>query len=103
MDGSLQGLQLRARQDDPDLLSGPDSPGTFEHTLSYLIDHELDLSIFDHRYDNDDTGRPAYDPALLLKIVLYAYARGIVSSRQIERCCRENVIFMALSADTQPA
>jgi transposase len=67
-------------------------PGTFEYTLSYLIDHELDLSAFDERYSNDDTGRPAYDPALLLKIVLYAYARGIVSSRQIERCCRENVI-----------
>lgn len=77
-------------------------PGTFEYTLSYLIDHELDLSVFDQRYCNDDTGRPAYDPALLLKVVLYAYARGIVSSRQIERCCRENVIFMALSADTQP-
>ena len=77
-------------------------PGTFEHTLNYLIDHELDLSPFDQRYSNDDTGRPAYDPVILLKIVLYAYARGIVSSRQIERCCRENVIFMALSADTQP-
>lgn len=77
-------------------------PGTFEHTLSYLVDHELDLSIFDERYCDDETGRPAYDPALLLKIILYAYARGIVSSRQIERCCRENVIFMALSADTQP-
>jgi transposase len=77
-------------------------PGTFEYTLSYLIDHELDLSLFDQRYANDETGRPAYDPALLLKIVLYAYSRGIVSSRQIERCCRENVIFMALSADTQP-
>lgn len=77
-------------------------PGTFEYTLSYLIDHEFDLSVFDQRYCNDDTGRPAYDPALLLKIVLYAYSRGIVSSRRIERCCRENVIFMALSADTQP-
>lgn len=77
-------------------------PGTFEYSLSYLIDHELDLSEFDQRYCNDETGRPAYDPALLLKIILYAYARGIVSSRQIERCCRENVIFMALSADTQP-
>lgn len=77
-------------------------PGTFEHTLSHLVDHELDLSVFDHRYQNDDTGRPAYDPAILLKIILYAYSRGIVSSRQIERSCRENVIFMALSADTQP-
>lgn len=77
-------------------------PGTFEYTLNHLIDHKLDLSIFGHRYNNDDSGRPAYDPALLLKIVLYAYARGIVSSHRIERCCRENVIFMALSADTQP-
>ena len=77
-------------------------PGTFEYTLSYLIDREFDLSAFDERYSNDDSGRPAYDPSLLLKIVLYAYARGIVSSRQIERCCRENVIFMALSADSQP-
>ena len=77
-------------------------PGSFEYTLSYLVDHELDLSIFEHRYCNDETGAPAYDPAFLLKIVLYAYSRGITSSRQIERGCRENIIFMALSADTQP-
>lgn len=41
-------------------------------------------------------------PAILLKIVLYAYSRGITSSREIERCCVENIIFMALSADTHP-
>ena len=33
------------------------SPGTFEYTLDYLIENEMDLSIFDHRYQNDDTGR----------------------------------------------
>ena len=77
-------------------------PGSFEYTLSYLVDHELDLTIFERRYCNDETGAPAYDPALLLKIVLYAYSRGITSSRLIERGCRENIIFMALSADTQP-
>src|SRR5512135_421936 len=77
-------------------------PGTFEYTLNYLIDNELDLSIFDARYQNDETGAPAYDPAILLKIVLYAYSRGITSSRKIEQCCRENVVFMALSANTQP-
>ena len=77
-------------------------PGTFEHTLHYLIDHELDLSVFDARYRNDDTGAPAYDPAILLKIILYAYSRGITSSRKIEQCCRENIIFMALSCDTYP-
>jgi len=77
-------------------------PGTFEYTLSYLIDHEIDLSIVENRYNNDETGAPAYDPAILLKIVLFAYSRGIVSSRKIARCCKENVVFMALSADTGP-
>ena len=77
-------------------------PGTFEHTLHYLIDNEIDLSVFDLRYQNDATGAPAYDPAILLKIILYAYSRGITSSRKIARCCEENIIFMALSADTRP-
>jgi len=77
-------------------------PGTFEYTLNHLIGHELDLSIFDDRFKNDETGAPAYDPKILLKIILFAYSRGIVSSRKIEQACRENVIFMALSADTRP-
>lgn len=77
-------------------------PGTFEHSLTYLIENELDLSIFNARYQNDDGGRPAYDPAILLKIVLLAYSRGITSSRKIEQLCRENILFMAVSADSQP-
>ena len=77
-------------------------PGTFEYSLHYLIDNEIDLSIFDSRYRNDETGAPAYDPAILLKIILYAYSRGITSSRKIAQCCRENVVFMALSVDTRP-
>ena len=44
-------------------------PGTFEYTLDYLIDNVIDMSVFDGRYCNDDTGAPAYDPTLLLKIV----------------------------------
>jgi len=77
-------------------------PGSFEHTLNHLIDHEIDLAVFEHRYCNDETGAPAYDPAILLKVILYAYSRGVTSSRQIERLCRENVVFMALSADSAP-
>lgn len=77
-------------------------PGTFEHTLHYLIDNEIDLSAFDLRYKNDSTGAPAYDPRVLLKIVLYAYSKGITSSRKIADCCTDNVVFMALSADTRP-
>ena len=77
-------------------------PGTFEHSIHYLVDHQLDLSIFDSKYKNDDSGRPAYDPAILLKIVLLAYARGVTSSRRIARLCEENVVFMAISADSRP-
>jgi transposase len=77
-------------------------PGTFEHTLNGLIDESIDLSVFEARYRNDDGGAPAYDPAVLLKVILLAYSRGITSSRQIERLCRENVLFMAISADSQP-
>jgi transposase len=56
--------------------------GTFEYTLNYLIDNEFDLSSFEQRYHNDETGAPAYDPAIVLKIILYGYARGITSSRE---------------------
>jgi transposase len=77
-------------------------PGTFEHTLSFLIDHKIDLSVFEDRYKNDENGAPAYDPAILLKIVLFAYSKGIIHSRQIAALCREHVVFMALSADTTP-
>ncbi len=76
--------------------------GTFEHTLNRLVDEEFDLSVFEARYRNDETGAPAYDPAILLKVILFAYSRGVTASREIERLCRENVVFMALSADSQP-
>ena len=77
-------------------------PGTFEYTLNELIDEQIDLSVFEDRYDNDEGGAPAYDPAILLKIILFAYSKGITSSREIAALCRENVVFMALSADTAP-
>jgi transposase len=77
-------------------------PGTFEYSLNHLIDHKLDLLIFDKRYRNEETGATAYDPKILLKIILYAYSRGIVSSRRIAQACEENIIFMALSCDTKP-
>jgi transposase len=76
-------------------------PGTFEFALNEIVD-EMDLSIFDGRFHNDETGAPAYDPSVMLKIVLFAYSRGIFSSRDIERACRENVVLMALSADSHP-
>jgi len=76
--------------------------GTFEYTLHHLIDKYIDLSEFDSDYQNDKTGRRAYHPATLLKIILFAYSKGITSSREIAWCCQTNIIYMALSCDEQP-
>src|SRR5512134_3506951 len=76
--------------------------GTFEYALHHLLDHEIDLSGIEARYDNDEVGASAYDPRVLLKIVLLAYSRGIVSSRGMEAACRDNVLFMAISGDSAP-
>ena len=77
-------------------------PGSFEYTLNELVEHHLDLSVFEARYQNDRTGARAIHPKLLLKVILFAYSRGIISSRQMERACRENVLFMALSGGCHP-
>ena len=69
-------------------------PGSFEYALCHLVDHELDLSAFHARYKNDADGAPAFDPAVLIKITLLAYSRGMISSRKIEAACRENVVFI---------
>ncbi|MFD2311871.1 transposase, partial [Microbulbifer halophilus] len=66
-------------------------PGTFEFTLHRLIDGHIDLSPFYDKYSNDQGGRAAYDPAILLKIILFAYAKGITSSREIQWQCENNI------------
>ena len=77
-------------------------PGTLEFAIHTLIETRMDMSVFDEKYHNDETGRSAYDPKVLLKVVLFGYSRGLISSRRIERCCRENITFMALSCGQQP-
>ena len=77
-------------------------PGSFEYALCHLVDRELDLSSFHARYKNDVEGASAFDPAVLIKIILLAYSRGIIHSRKIEAACRENVLFIAVSGDSQP-
>lgn len=76
--------------------------GTLEHTINRLVDENIDLSVFDERYKNDLTGAAAIHPKILLKVILLAYARGMISSRQIERACHENIIFIALSNGYAP-
>ncbi|MCF2950499.1 transposase, partial [Paraglaciecola aquimarina] len=76
--------------------------GTFEYAIHHLIESKLDVSVCYPKYQNDKTGRPAYDPAALLKIILFAYSKGITSSREIQWCCETNIIFKALSCDSVP-
>ncbi len=66
-------------------------PGTIEHAVNYLLDHQIDLTGLDTKFCNDATGAAAYPPAMLLKVILFAYSQGIISSRNIERACREHV------------
>lgn len=77
-------------------------PGTFEFAVHQLIEHEIDLTAFYDQYDNDTGGRQAYNPAILLKIILFAYSKGITSSREIQWQCEHNIIFKALSCDSVP-
>jgi transposase len=76
--------------------------GTLEFAIHTLVETRMDTSIFDDRYRNDETGRWAYYPKILLKIVLFGYSRGFILSRKIERACKENVTFMALCCGEQP-
>jgi transposase len=87
----------------PVVLAEQIQPGTFEFALDHLVDHELDLSALDARFRNDATGASAYDPRVMLKIVLLAYSRGLISSRRIEQACLQNVLFIAISGDSQPS
>lgn len=77
-------------------------PGTLEYAIHELVEKKIDSSIFEERFQNDETGAPAFSPKILLKIVLFAYSRGIIGSRPIERACHENILFMALGCGYQP-
>jgi transposase len=77
-------------------------PGTYEHTMRWLVDEKLDLSVFDRKYSNDLTGATAIQPRILLKIILHCYEMGIISSRKIARACETNMVVKALAEGTEP-
>lgn len=61
---------------------------------------KMDLAAFEASYSEE--GHPAYHPALLLKVWLYAYALGITSSRRLEQRIREDLAFRYLAGGAQP-
>lgn len=77
-------------------------PGTIEHAIDDIVDNYIDTSIFDDRYSNDEIGAKAYQPGVLLKIILLAYSKGCYTSRKIQELCRTNIQFIAISGNSQP-
>src|SRR3954465_738418 len=74
------------------------------HLAWFVIDAvaEMDLEAFYAAYRVDGRSRPPYDPAMMVALLLYAYSRGIRSSRVIERACEEDVAFRVLAAQQRP-
>jgi transposase len=62
----------------------------------------MNLKGFYAAYRQDGRSRPAYDPAMMVAVLLYAYARGARSSRVIERACEEDIAFRVLAAQQRP-
>ena len=75
---------------------------TFEYCLYHLLEQDELLVDFLARYKNKHVGRKAYHPALLLRVIFYAYYRGQTSSRVIESLCKTDLKFMALASGHQP-
>jgi transposase len=63
---------------------------------------ELDLSAMYADYREDGRGRPAYEPSMMVALLLYAYARGNRSSRAIERACIEDVAYRVVTGNLAP-
>jgi transposase len=74
-------------------------PGSFEWALNEIADKRLGFSAFDAEFKNDGEGRPALNPRALLKLTLFGYSKGILSSRRIERLCRGNIVAAALAGE----
>ena len=75
---------------------------TFEYSLYQLLERKQMLSAFEVDYKNDHVGRKAYPPKVLMRIIFYAYYRGITSSRVIASLCRTDLKFMALAGGDTP-
>src|SRR6201996_3610472 len=63
---------------------------------------QMDLERFREGYRLGGAGRAPYDPAMLIGLLLYAYARGNRSSRGIERACWEDVAFKVIAGMRTP-
>src|SRR3990172_7594460 len=75
-----------------------------DHLSWFVLDavEQLDLSEFYRRHREDGWGAPAFDPKLMVALLLYAYCTGCRSSRRIEQRCREDVAYRVVTANQAP-
>src|SRR5918994_3672038 len=75
-----------------------------DHLAWFVLDAvaEMDLGAFYASYRSDGWGAAAHDPAMMVALLVYAYAIGVRSSRAIERRCREDVAFRVITANRAP-
>ncbi|MFL6500248.1 MAG: IS1182 family transposase [Candidatus Udaeobacter sp.] len=76
-----------------------------DHLALYVSDvvETLDLSAFINSYEEGDSrGRPPYHPALMVKLLVYGYCTGRMSSRKLEQATYDDVAFRVLCCDQHP-
>ena len=75
-----------------------------DHLAWFVIDavKEMDLEAFYAAYRADGHGRAAYEPSMMLTLILYGFATGVRSSRAIERHCREHVVYRVITGNLVP-
>ena len=73
-----------------------------QHLVHFVMDAVAELDLRQARVNERGTGDAQYPPAMMLGLLIYSYATGLFSSRQIERATHENVAVRLLCADTHP-
>jgi transposase len=75
-----------------------------DHFVWFVVGavEEMDLAGFYGAYRLDGHGRPAHDPAMMVALLLYGYAKGQRSSRVIERECVEDIAYRVIAANEVP-
>lgn len=74
------------------------------HLAWFILDavERMDLSGFYAKYRSDGWGGEAFNPSMMVGLLLYAYCHGVRSSREIERHCEENIAYRVLTANQKP-
>ena len=75
--------------------------GHVAHFVRDTVREELNLDAIFAAY-REERGYPPYHPAMMTALLLYAYSRGVYSSRKIAKACEERLDFMAVTAMNRP-